>query len=138
MDGAHESTLLIIDDDRVALDTFARMLTAGGYRVVTTQTAESGLTEIEREEPGGLLLDLHLPITDGLEFLRQLRTSKRHADLRVAIVTGDYFMDEAVARELQALGARIYFKPIWEHDLARIARDLLGTDTPPDTTERPH
>jgi hypothetical protein len=41
------------------------------------------------------------------------------------VVTGDYLLDERVTRELQVLGVRLYFKPLWEEDLIRIVRDLL-------------
>lgn len=43
----------------------------------------------------------------------------------VAVVTADYLVDERVTRELQVLGAQLYFKPLWEEDLIRIVRDLL-------------
>jgi hypothetical protein len=44
----------------------------------------------------------------------------------VAILTGDYFIDEDVAHELQGLGARIHFKPVWDEDLRRIVEDLVS------------
>jgi hypothetical protein len=43
----------------------------------------------------------------------------------VAVVTGDYFVEEGVARELESLGAHIHFKPLWEEDVMRIVHDLL-------------
>ena len=44
----------------------------------------------------------------------------------MAIVTGDYFLDEAVATELHDLGAELRFKPMWLEDLVGLARNLLG------------
>jgi hypothetical protein len=32
-----------------------------------------------------------------------------------------------VARELKELGARVFFKPVWEDDLLRIVGQMLGT-----------
>ena len=43
----------------------------------------------------------------------------------VAIVTGDYFLDDAVSRELRGLGAEVRFKPLWLEDLLALARNLL-------------
>jgi DNA-binding response OmpR family regulator len=127
------ATLLLIDDDLVTLETFAYILRTDGYRVLTAATPETGMAEVERSRPAALLLDLHLPVTDGLKFLRQLRASPRHSGLRVAIITGDYFIDEGVADELQSLGAHIHFKPLWEDDLLRVAHGLLdsGRDAAP-------
>jgi DNA-binding response OmpR family regulator len=128
-----KATLLLLDDDLVTLETFAFILRADGYRVLTAQTSETGMAEVERSRPAALLLDLHFPVTDGLKFLRQLRASPRHSGVRVAIITGDYFVDEGVAHELQSLGAHIYFKPLWEDDLLRVAHGLLdgGRDAAP-------
>jgi len=43
----------------------------------------------------------------------------------VAIVTGDYFLDDSVSTELRELGAELRFKPLWLEDLVGLARNLL-------------
>ena len=123
--GVRDASILIVEDDPGAVEAFEQTLKAEGYGIRVTLDGESALVEIERAVPAAVLLDLHLPISDGLEFLRRLRVSSRHAHIPVAVVTGDYLVDERVARELQVLGAQIYFKPLWEEDLIRIVRDLL-------------
>ena len=123
--GVRDASILIVEDDPGAVEAFEHMLKAEGYGVRVTLDVQSALAEIERAVPVAVLLDLHLPITDGLEFLRRLRASDRHAQIPVAVVTGDYLVDERVARELQVLGAQIHFKPLWGEDLIRIVRDLL-------------
>jgi hypothetical protein len=45
----------------------------------------------------------------------------------VAIVTGDYYLDDAQAAEIQSLGAQLRFKPLWLEELVTLARELLGT-----------
>ena len=117
--------ILIVDDDEGVTQTFARMLRLEGYQVRTAVSAEIGLREAEQSHPDAIILDLRMPLVDGLGFLRRLRT---HADQRktpVAIVTGDYFLDETVANELQELGAELRFKPLWLEDLVGLARNLL-------------
>jgi hypothetical protein len=44
----------------------------------------------------------------------------------VAIVTGDYYLDDAQSAEIQALGAQLRYKPLWLEELVTLARDLLG------------
>ena len=126
----HRSTLLIIEDDLVALDSYARVLQASGYHVLTAENVTTGLALIESTTPDAVLLDWHLPIFNGLVFLRQIRAAPHHADTPVAIVTGDYFLDESIEQELHRLGASVHFKPIWEADMLRIAADLVGGDDP--------
>ena len=120
-----EASILIVEDDPGAVEAFEHMLKADGYGVRVAQNAQSAFVEIDRAIPAAVVLDLHLPISDGLEVLRRLRATARHAHIPVAVVTGDYLVDERVARELQVLGAQLYFKPLWEEDLIRIVRDLL-------------
>jgi hypothetical protein len=41
----------------------------------------------------------------------------------VTVVTGDYFVDENVVAQIEAMGARLCFKPLWQEDLVRIVRE---------------
>ena len=54
-----------------------------------------------------------MPIVDGLVFPRRLRAQEHLRHTPVAIVTGDYFLDDMISRELGELGANVYFKPLW-------------------------
>ena len=116
---------MVIEDDSCAAEIFHQMLTGAGYDVVVVGSAEAGLMETSRLSPAAVVLDLHLPAGTGLEYLRQLRAMPDRGEVPVAIVTGDYLLDENTARELTALGARIHFKPVWEEDLLRIVAALV-------------
>ena len=118
-------TILIVDDDPSVTETFERMLRLEGYHVMTALSAEAGLAQAERGHPHAIILDLRMPLTDGLQFLRILRTKPGLATVAVAIVTGDYFLDQAVSNELRELGADLRFKPLWLEDLLALARNLL-------------
>jgi CheY-like chemotaxis protein len=118
--------VLVIDDDVAVDESFGEMLSAAGYDVHAEGSCSAGIAYLEKSTPSVLILDLHLPDATGLECLRRLRQLTQHRQLPVAILTGDYFMDEEIAKELQALGASVFFKPVWEDDLLRIVRQLLG------------
>jgi two-component system, OmpR family, response regulator len=117
--------ILIVDDDEGVTQTFARMLRLEGYQVRTAVSAETGLREAEHSHPDAIILDLRMPLVDGLGFLRRLRAHDQQRTTPVAIVTGDYFLDETVATELAQLGAELKFKPLWLEDLVGLARNLL-------------
>lgn len=117
--------VLIIDDDPGAAEAFAPMLRSHGYEVCVVADGESGLREVARTGPAAIVVDLHLPTFDGVEFLNRLRSSSPHADVPVAVVTGDYLVDNEVTDRLHTLGARLFFKPLWEDDLNRIVNDLV-------------
>lgn len=122
---SRHSTILVIDDDPAINDMFARMLTLEGYQVHTVQDAETGLRQLGVVAPDAILVDLRMPHVDGLEFLRRLRAQPTYRGTPVAIVTGDYGIDDALTEELTSLGATVRFKPVWFDDLLRIAQDLV-------------
>jgi len=118
-------TILIVDDDRSVADTFARMLKLEGFQVATALNAEAGLELADTVQPDAIILDMRMPITNGLQFLRQIRSKSHLGTVPVAIVTGDYFLSEPIQEELRVLGASIRFKPLWLEDLIALARTLV-------------
>lgn len=117
--------ILIVDDDEGVTATFARMLRLEGFDVRTALNGEMGLREASRSHPDAIILDLRMPLVDGLRFLRRLRADDEQRDVPVAIVTGDYFLEDDLATELRQLGAEVKFKPLWLEDLVGLARNLL-------------
>ena len=118
-------SILIVDDDEAVTQTFARMLRLEGYSVRTAVSAESGLLEATQHNPDAIILDLRMPLVDGLGFLKRLRALDSSRQVPVAVVTGDYFLDEQVSSELRQLGAELTFKPLWLEDLVGLAKSLL-------------
>ena len=118
-------TILIVDDDRSVIDTFARMLELEGFSVETAQNASAGLELAEMIRPDAIILDMRMPITNGLQFLRQVRARPQLVDVPVAIVTGDYFLAEHIQQELKVLGASLKFKPMWLEELITLAKSLV-------------
>jgi two-component system response regulator PrrA len=119
------STILIVDDDEGVTLTFARMLRLEGFAVNTALSGELGLRQARQVRPDAIILDLRMPLVDGLAFLRQLRLHDEQCTIPVAIVTGDYFLDDRVSAEIRHLGAVLRFKPLWLEDLVGLARTLL-------------
>jgi two-component system, chemotaxis family, CheB/CheR fusion protein len=119
-------TILIVDDDRSVADTFARMLKLEGFQVATALSAEAGLELADNVLPDAIILDMRMPITNGLQFLRVIRSKPHLVQAPVAIVTGDYFLPDPVQHELKSLGATIRFKPLWLDDLISLARTLVS------------
>lgn len=123
---APPTSILIVDDDEAVTQTFARMLRLEGYAVRTAANADAGLAEARDHRPDAIILDLRMPTVDGLGFLRALRAQQGASErqIPVAVVTGDYFLDDRINAELRSLGAHLNFKPLWFKDLLSLARTL--------------
>lgn len=119
-------SVLIVEDDEGTVETFESILDAHGYCVRVARDATAGLLEIELSEPAAILVDLHLPKMSGVEFLRRLRSDPDRIQIPAAVITGDYLIDDQTITDIQALDARIVFKPLWEEDLVKIMDALTG------------
>ena len=118
-------TILIVDDDRSVVETFSRMLKLEGFGVMTALSADSGLELANNARPDAIILDMRMPITNGLQFLRQVRSQPHLMEVPIAIVTGDYFLPDSIQQELRSLGAQLRFKPMWLEDLIALAKALV-------------
>jgi DNA-binding response OmpR family regulator len=123
--------VLIVDDDGATADSFSRTLRLEGYEVWAALSAEEGLALAQTHQPHAIVLDLRMPLTSGLQFLRAIRAISGLATTPVAIVTGDYGLDDDVRDEIRALGAELRFKPIWIEELVTLARELLRVPVKP-------
>jgi CheY-like chemotaxis protein len=117
-------TILVVDDDRTVTETFAAALERGGFNVRTATSAEAGLVEASTHHADAIILDLRMPLINGLGFLYRLRAWDEHRHTPVAIVTGAV-VDDATVAELTDLGAELRFKPLWVDDVVQLARQLL-------------
>ena len=125
---AQTATVLIVDDDLAAVETFAQALRLEGYEVRTALSTESGLRAVQASRPDAILVDLRMPFANGVEFLRRLRADDGHRDTPVAVVTGD-LLDDTIATELDQLGAKVAFKPLWLAELVGLTHMLLAGHT---------
>ncbi len=93
-----EPTILIADDDDDTRLMFRTLLGTKGYRVVEASNGEQVIEVTLRENPGLVLLDLGLPLMNGLNVIRRLRNDLKVDDIPLVVITGyDKHFDTAVA-----------------------------------------
>jgi two-component system KDP operon response regulator KdpE len=73
-DGSSTPPVIVVVEDEAPIRRFLRAsLSAEGFRVVETTTAQAGLRSITQERPALVLLDLGLPDGDGLAIIQEVR-----------------------------------------------------------------
>jgi DNA-binding response OmpR family regulator len=127
------SKVLIVDDDHETMETFARILRLEGHDVRTALDGQMGLAEAHAFGPDAIIVDFRMPLMDGLGFISRFRAEERDRVTPIAMVTGDYFLDEPVANELDKLGVLLRFKPLWLDELCTLAGVLLEAPRSPGT-----
>jgi DNA-binding NarL/FixJ family response regulator len=120
--------VLVVDDHALLRTGVAKIINQEpDLRVV----AEAGngveaLEAYERYRPDVTLLDLRMPVMEGVEVVRQIR--ERDARARVIVLT-TYDTDDEISRALKA-GAKAYvLKDISAEDLIACIRDVLAGKT---------
>lgn len=122
------SRILVVDDDSDIALIFAQILAQGGHEVATAFDGMSALRAVAGDRPfNGVLIDLHMPHIDGLALLRRLRRTPEGRNMPVAVVTGNWLVDNQIGTELHRLGAIVWFKPLWEEELLEVARTLVDS-----------
>ena len=90
--------ILIIEDDSVTARIYRAVLENREYQVEVSSNGASGIQRLIEFRPDGLLLDLMLPDSDGLELLKSLRNLDCFDNLPVIVYTNAFVphMVEAV------------------------------------------
>ena len=85
--------LLVEDDDAVA-EVVGLILHESGYVVDRVSSVADALVSVQSEVPAAVLLDLTLPGTSGLSFLKACRESATLASLPIALLSGTPIPDQ--------------------------------------------
>ncbi len=81
--------VLVVDDDPDILDAICDILEAEGYRVSRARHGVEALAAIDEERPAVILLDLMMPVMDGVAFARALRERPRDAQVPILVISAD-------------------------------------------------
>jgi two-component system, NtrC family, response regulator AtoC len=118
--------ILIVDDDEGLVHFLERFFTKQGYGVRSCNNGQAALEAMAQEPFDLILLDYKMPGLNGLDTLREVRTSQ--VKTPVIIMTAYGTTDTAI--EAMKLGAYDYLlKPFDREELQRVAADALEVNT---------
>jgi len=109
-----EKNILVIDDDKIILDSLCEFLTLEGFLTSGAETLKGALAKLEQEDYSLVITDVNLPDGDGLELLDVIR--ENHPQTVAIVITGYGSIESAVKAIKQ--GAYEYLtKPIIDDEL---------------------
>lgn len=122
--------ILVADDDPSVRDSLRRSLSFNGYTVSEAEDGAAALLSIAQDPPDALILDINMPVLDGLEACRRLRASGN--DLPVLMLTArDDIRDRVLGLDA---GADDYLpKPFALEELLARMRALLRRSSSSDS-----
>ena len=81
--------VLVVDDDPDILEAICDILEAEGYRVARARHGEEALARVEAQRPDVILLDLMMPVMDGVAFAQALRLRPAVRDVPIVVISAD-------------------------------------------------
>ncbi len=80
-------TILIIEDEPSLVDVLTYNLTKEGFKTIVATDGQEGLRLASTALPDLIILDLMLPVVDGLQVCRQIRSDSKTQDIRILMLT---------------------------------------------------
>ncbi|HEX8000132.1 MAG TPA: response regulator [Pyrinomonadaceae bacterium] len=101
LDGRQGLTVMVVEDFEDNRFMMRRLLEMSGYRVLEAINGEEAVEIARREHPSLILMDLSLPLLDGLAATRRIRQVKELSHIPIVAVsahdTADFHADALAA-----------------------------------------
>jgi CheY-like chemotaxis protein len=104
-------TVLVADDQEFVRELIAELLEQAGYRVLQAGDGAEAIRMIHADRPGLVVMDVIMPVMDGLAATRKLKADPATASIPILVLTGD--QAEATRENALAAGCNTYMaKPL--------------------------
>ncbi len=118
-----KGTILIVDDERVALRNLEHVMKKEGYEVVATQSGSNALAHLDKQDFDVVLTDLRMEKVDGMQILDRCRATR--PDTEVILITGYATLESAV--EAMKHGAFYYIaKPFRLEEVRKVFAEAMA------------
>lgn len=120
-----KKSILIVEDEPELAEVYSTLLNQSGYNVAVAHNGKEALKTADSHHPQLILLDLRMPVMDGVEFLKKYDLKKKHPDVKVVVFSNYDLQDEI--DDAYRLGADRYVLKAWAspRELLQIVKDSL-------------
>lgn len=98
--------ILIVEDNEILNQAYNLLFNHYGFTVETAFNGQEALEKIESFNPHIILLDLLMPVMNGIEFLEKFSIKKKYKDIKILLLTN--LGDDQEIKKAQNLGAHSY------------------------------
>jgi len=121
-----KAKVLVVDDDPGMVEFAGEALTAEGFAVISATNGEQALRLLKSEPVDLIIIDILMPVKDGLETIMELRKTQKIPKV-IAMSGGGSFNLANALTWAEKLGAqRTLRKPFTPAELVAAARSTLG------------
>jgi len=98
--------IVVIDDERIILNSMVRVLSGAGHNVVAFSSGDHVLDKVKEMDPDYIFLDVKIPGHSGIEILKGIKQAGLYS--KVVMMSG--YTSSASIDEAKNLGADIFIK----------------------------
>lgn len=98
--------ILVVDDNDENRDILQRRLERAGYSIVSVSEGRAALSALQSDQYDLVILDIHMPIMDGVETLKRIKADKTTSAIPVIMLTA--LEDRNIVLECMRGGACSY------------------------------
>jgi len=114
--------ILVVDDEGIVLKSCKRVLESEGFEVILANSAYEALVAIDHDPPSLFLIDVKMPVHDGMYLIKELK--QRGNDVPIIVMSG-YSTNETI-KEAELMGAsRFLAKPFTPYELLETVREVI-------------
>lgn len=119
------ATVLIVEDENMLNEAYQVVLKTAGYKVLTAFDGKEALEVLEKHDADIILLDLRMPVLDGVGFLEAYQLKTRPNPPKV-VVFSNFDMQKEIDQAYE-LGADKYMLKAWASpkELLQLISNLL-------------
>ncbi len=125
LSGERPRCVLVVEDEAPTRNVFAAFLRRRGFDVLEAEHGQRALVVARRREPDVIVLDIQMPVLDGLTTAELLKLDASTAHIPLVAVTGCPF--QGGEDEARRYGFAAYLpKPLPPEDLAETITGVLA------------
>ncbi|MBW1801208.1 MAG: response regulator [Deltaproteobacteria bacterium] len=114
--------ILVVDDEKIILDSCKKVLTTVGFDVLFAASADSALKALETQTPAALLIDIKMPERDGISLMGELK--KRFPLMPIVIMSG-YPTHDTISESVKKGATRFLAKPFTPDELIEVIHEVI-------------
>jgi CheY-like chemotaxis protein len=123
-----KETILVADDDRVALELLSLWLHAHGFAVTKAADGMQVIMSVRKTPPSAILLNLTMPGGTGFDVLQRLGANAAMRGIPVIAMSAS--VDPELPRKALASGAKAFlYKPVEQNEVVATVRGVLAQAT---------
>ncbi len=100
------ATILLVEDDATLADMYQLMLQMKGHTVLVSHNGQDAIVQAKASKPDAILLDMMMPVLNGIETLKQMKALPELNDIPVAMLSN--LADDQQAEIAMLTGATKY------------------------------